>query len=180
MDGEKVISFEELQTKLEMPVKLSDKEKEKISEIFENLNTVLADLEATILDMDRDDAYRYMQIILQKFVEAKRAFEEGKEPELEDNRVKVLPKAEPKAIKPAGFFMEMYDQLTTHQKEVAQRSLDCVKTALQLIESGEAPPEQVLCDECDLDAMKKCISTEDPKNKDEMDKGIEADRKKAR
>lgn len=178
MDGEKV-SFEELQIKLEMPVKLSDNEKEKISEIFENLNTVLADLEATILDMDRDDAYRYMQIILQKFVEAKRAFEEGKEPEPENHRVKVLAKGEPKAIKPAGFFMDMYDQLTIHQKEVAQRSLDCVKTALQLIESGEAP-EQVLCDECDLEHMKKCISTEDPNVKDEMDKGIEADRKKAR
>ena len=175
MEGKK-IEFADLQIKLELPVKLSDNEKEKISAIFGNLNTIMGELKTEILDMDRDDAYRYMQTLLQKFVEAKGLFEEGKAPSLENR--KVIPKhtAASVEIKPAGYFMKIFKQLTSHQKSIAKKSLDCVKTALNLIESGEAPQEQVLCPECDLETMRNCISTEDPNVKDEMDEDLKAAR----
>jgi len=170
MDGEK-IGFDQLQKMLEQPVKLSEKEQEKITEIFLELNVILSDLKNEILQMDREEAFRYMEIILQKFSAAKADFENGIKPETKKHH----PRPEPKTVEPThpkGYFLEMYNQLTTHQKDIAERTLDCVKTAFQLIESEEGAPEEALCPDCNLEAMINCINTEDPSIRDEMDEDL--------
>ena len=169
------IDFDELQKKLERPVNLSEKESEKITDIFKDLSTLLNTLEKEILEMDRDNAFRYMGILIKKFSESKSAFEGaavgGKLSATEPKK-----QAQTQILKPEGYFNEIYNQLKPHEKGIANRALDCVKTALQLIESGEAPPEQVLCPECDLAAMRKCIGIEDPNVKDETDEELKARR----
>jgi len=168
------IDFDELQKKLERPVNLSEKESEKIIDIFKDLSTLLNILEKEILEMDRDNAFRYMEILIKKFSESKSAFDESAT--VGGNLSSIEPKKPAQVLKPEGYFNEIYNQLKPHEKGIANRSLDCVKTAVQLIESGKGPPEQVLCPECDLATMRKCIGVEDPNVKDETDEELKARR----
>lgn len=178
MDTES-LKFENLKTELMQPVKLSETERQKFKEIFEKIRKIIDQKEIKVLEMDKDDAYRYMQIFLTKFsrVESEFTGEITREPEKEEIRTETLEKKKP-LKKPVikhepGAFRKMYDKLTQRQRDVANRSLDCIKNALAFEESGEAPPEEVLCNDCSYKAMIACITTEDPSIKDEMDLELE-------
>jgi len=164
-----LIDFDELQKKLERPVNLSEKESEKIIEIFKDLRALLNSLEKDILEMDRDNAFRYMEILIKKFSESQTAFNEGTAHG--NGNLKPVERKLSQVLKPSGTFSGIYNELKAHEKGIAGRTLDCVKMALQLIEDGDIP-EQVLCQECSLEAMRNCINTEDPNVKDEMDEDL--------
>lgn len=172
--GKGNLGFEELKKELIEPVKLSDTERKKFKDIFTKIHEVIEDTESKVLEMDRDKAYRYMEIFLEKFSVVEKEFQDPKkerptqrEPEPERE---IVPK--PEAHK-EGFFLEIFNKLTAKQQRVARDSLDCVKTAFSFIESGEAPPEAVLCPHCNYEEMIKCIIIEDPSIKDEMDQDLE-------
>lgn len=166
MEKSELDPFKELRKKLEKPVKLSEAEKKKIEEIFTDLNKILEGVRKDVLEMDQPEAYRYMEILFRKFYEAKVEFE-GK-------IVTVQPDApKPRLVKHVdrkpGDFREYFNKLDPQEQETAQKLLGCIKSALQL-EADGGNPSELLCSECNLEAMKKCIQGEDPNVKDEMDR----------
>ena len=171
----KGVDFEQLRIKLEKPVKLSETEIKKIDEIFTDFIKILGDVRNEVLAMDQPYAYRYMEILLKKFIETKAEFEG-----------KIVTQAGPRPTAPPiirverkpGDFREYFDQLTLEQQEIAQRKLDCVKSALKLEEAGENPSAP-LCADCSLEAMMNCIRLEDPSIRDEMDVDLEKARQAA-
>ena len=157
--------LDELRKKLKTPPKLSDTEKEKFTEIFEGLQLVLKDTLEVVLDMDKDDAYRYMNLIvtgLQKVdldyvagVESKPAINEEKGPdesvEINGLPVKVHPTGP--VVKPD--FISFMKELDQHQLDLAYRVLDCFK---QFEEVGD----DIVCPDCSLERMVACIRAVDP------------------
>lgn len=163
--------LEQLKKKLIQPVKLSEKEIEKFKEIFEELYSFIDSLEQKTLGLDRDEAYRYVDILLRKISEVELEFKTpGVTP-------KKIPISDPKTVSiplepfPDGYFRQLFDQLNTHERNIANK-LDCIKLALHFEETGESKPEAPLCRECTLDAMKSCIANEDPSIIDEMDRDL--------
>jgi len=168
------MSFKDLVSKLDEPVTLSDKEKEKIKDIFKELSGLLDEKEAEVLDMTRDDAYKYMRLLLRNFSYTDSQFEGVTgEVESEVNETRPRPTG-PRVIKkvhPDGFFRSIYDALNGNKRIIADK-LDCVKTALAIEESGDGRPEDALCGDCSLEMMQRCINVEDPTVVDEMDQEL--------
>uniref|UniRef100_A0A6M3M3L0 Uncharacterized protein n=1 Tax=viral metagenome TaxID=1070528 RepID=A0A6M3M3L0_9ZZZZ len=75
---------------------------------------------------------------------------------------------------PRPDFNEILGDLTESEANRAKKYLDCVKSALKLLEDGE-DPNQILCYAldrvCSVEEMRKCIITEDPNVRDVMDQG---------
>lgn len=157
--------LDELRKKLKTPPKLSDTEKEKFTEIFEGLQLVLKETLEAVLDMDKDDAYKYLNLLvagLQKVdvdyeagVEAKLAINEEKGP-IESPESNGLPeKARPTGPVVKPDFISFTKDLTQHQLDLGYRVLDCFK---QFEEVGD----DIVCPDCSLERMVACIRAVDP------------------
>lgn len=156
--------LKELRVKLKVPSKLSEVEKEKFIEIFGGLQLVLKDTLAVVLDMDREDAYNYMNLLvagLQKVdadyaagVEAKIAKNEEKDPNEITDPEDVSEKVQLRGPVAKPDWMSFTRELTPHQKDVANRTLDCFQ---MFDEVGD----EIVCSDCSLEKMIACIRTED-------------------
>ena len=159
--------LDELKAKLKTPPKLSDTEKEKFTEIFEGLQLVLKDTLDVVLDMDKDDAYRYMNLIVAGLQKVDVDYVAGVEPILTINEEKapnesieppgrIAPeRAQPKGAVVKPDFISFMKELDQHQLDLAYRALDCFK---QFEEVGD----DIVCPDCSLEKMVACIRAVDP------------------
>jgi len=160
--GEKL---EEISKKIKEPPKLSSEEKKNFTEVFEVLKGWLNDTLEILLEKDRDEAYRYLNLLIAALkkvdidyvagVASPIAKNERNPPDeksgLASPEAEILPK-EP-VIKPD--LMELIKQLPPKERGIASR-LDCYKN-YQELESNEAT-----CPDCSLGKLIECIRIIDP------------------
>lgn len=154
----------EIQLSIESPVKLSDVEKEKFTETFSALKGWLDDGLDTVLGMDRDAAYRYVDLLLKGLQKVDVDFVAVVMPESKElDSVKPVdtqeePRPDP-VVKPT---VEQVDKwiaaLTPKAKITASEHLDCIKQYLD----PEGPGIDVICPYCSMEKMVQCIRDEDP------------------
>jgi len=183
-DVEKTKRWEEIQKQIEVPVGLTELEKEKLRNIINAVKGMLDESLEAILDMSRSKAYSYTTLIVNAVQEADMKFAGGVQPpqilEL------TLPTEQIKPIGPVPEldFDKIYGSLSSTQQQKANRYLDCVKTVFDLkkmLEDPETPEKErkkinintVLCNSpdktCSAEEMIKCIIIADPSVRDEMD-----------
>jgi len=174
--------WKKLQEELDIPVKLSETERDKIKELFKTMHGLLDDDLEIILDLDRDDAYRYTDLIIQGFMTADINFIAGVE--VEEGLAKPKEektKEEAVEMGPRPDLHEILGELTEGERGKAKHLLDCVKIAVQLQEEGDPRYNEALCygldRVCNAEEMRKCIRTEDPTVEDPMDKDLKAARR---
>lgn len=172
--------LEEIRGMVGEPVKLSDVEKERFRKVIEQIKELFDDNLEVMLEMDRDDAYRYLNLLIQAFQQADANFVAGaapaqieaeeavevEEPKELDEETQLRPS--PKVVVAPGEkpnFDKIMEKLTDGERGKAKAYLDCVKTAMELKESGD-DSNQVLCNApdriCSADEMRRCIASEDP------------------
>jgi len=179
---EKTRKWEEIQNQIEVPVGLTELEKEKFRDIINAVKGMLDDSLEVILGMSRSEAYRYTQLIVNAVKEADVKFIGGVQ-----TPSYLSQQTENSSIQdPASEldFDQIFGKLTDFQQQKAKRYLDCVKTVFKLKEDLENPElsekergkiklNTVLCNSadkvCSVEEMIKCINIEDPSVKDEMD-----------
>ena len=159
--------LEELKAKLKIPPKLSDTEKEKFTEIFEGLQLLLKETLEVVLGLNKDDAYKYLNLLVAGLQKVDLDYEAGVEPIVAINEEKgpnesirpsgrdALEVARPKGAVVKPDFISFTKELDVHQKDVANRALDCFK---QYEEVGD----DIICPDCSLERMVACIRAEDP------------------
>jgi len=189
-----VDKWSEIQGQIDLPVKLTELEKKKFTDVMTTIKGMLDDSLEVILDMDRDEAYRYVQLIVNGIKEADMKFAGGvpapsefttpiaKFESYSKPRLKV--KGDRIVLITYPDFDSIFAELSSNQRDKAKRYLDCVKTVFELKEMLENPEvsdkekakvdiNSVLCcgddKTCSVDEMIKCITIEDPTVKDEMD-----------
>ena len=184
--------WKKLREDLEVPSKLSEIEKEKITAVFERAQQLLNENLEIILGLERDEAYRYTDLILQSLMTADTNFIAGVEaPSFVEKEVTALepiigsPQTSepPKDLElgPKPDIHEILEDLTVGERGKAKHLLDCVKSALKLYEDGDPRYNDPLCygpDRiCNANEMRKCIRTEDPTLEDDMDTDLKAARR---
>lgn len=180
--------WRKLQEDLERPVKLSEAEKEKLRSIFKEVHELLDENLEAILKADRDNAYRYANLLIQAFNQANVDYAQGVE--AEERKAPSAVNLEPPTTKePTVMRVELgerpnfhgiLNQLTEEEGRKAVALLDCVKTGLD-IELDGGDPSDALCygldRVCSAEEMRKCIRTEDPTVLDEMDRDLQNKRR---
>ena len=176
MDNQEKMSWQKLKEAIDKPVTLSDLEKKKFKGIVNTAKDLLDDSLEVMCELSRDEAYRYLNLLINAFQEADAKFVGNAEASNE-------PITTPEKIERPRFD-EIFDQLTSVEQEKARRYLDCVKNVFLLKTMLEDPStsekektkiniDEVLCCDkdrvCSVEEMRKCINTEDPTVKDEMD-----------
>jgi len=181
----------DLEKTLGEPVKLSEEEKEKIKDIFSSLHGALDETEEIILELNRDESYRPIHILMTQMKQAYRRFEakpefreikrgeqgkqvveqtqelgEGETPSLSDQEP-----AEPKVKPTEEEFKQWIEDLPDAEKQLAAR-LDCVKFFRN-------PPEganrmDAVCVECTAEEVLRCARRENPDYTDPSTKMIRA------
>ena len=183
-DVEKNKRWEEIQRQMEIPVGLTELEKEKLRNIINAVKQMLDESLEAILDMSRSKAYSYTTLIVNAVQEADMKFAGGVQPS--QILGLTLPTEQIKTIGPVPEldFDKIYGSLSSTQQQKANRHLDCVKTVFDLkkmLEDPETPEKErkkinintVLCNSpdktCSAEEMIKCITIADPSVRDEMD-----------
>jgi hypothetical protein len=157
--------LKELKVKLEVPPKLSETEKEKFTEIFGGLQLILKDTLSVVLDMDRENAYRYMNLLVAGLQKVDVDYAAGVDPIPSKTQEKgpndsLAPEDAEERVEPRGpvakpDWMSFTKELTPHQKNVGNRSLDCFKMY-------EEVGDEIVCPDCSPEKMVACIRAEDP------------------
>jgi len=160
--------LKEIRMNIELPVKLSDVEKEKFTETFNALKGWLDDGLDTVLEMDRDAAYRYIDLLLKGLLKVDVDFVAVVMPE-ESGLVKPVDVQEQKEPEPTPVVRPTAEQvdgwldaLTPKAKITASEHLDCIKQYLD----PEGPGIDIICNFCSTEKMAQCIRDEDPSFED--------------
>jgi hypothetical protein len=177
--------LDKLKKVLDEPVKLSDTEKEKLKAFFDELRGWLNITEESLLESERDEAYRRAGILVRQIAAIQKVFDDPKK------TVPIIQKpsdTSPNSVpsKPYGVSrnvegvveLEFIDdpdrfpvidaskkptkeqfQAWLNELEPKAKSiadrLDCVKDFPEL-------GNEVICNECSKDALSQCIRNEDP------------------
>lgn len=189
--------WKRLQEELARPVKLSELEKEKLRSVFEEVRQLLDENLEIIIEADRDDAYRYANLLIQAFNQAESDYADGVGVEEVEEGDHMPPRGirppvnleRPAVGSPSRVGIDLGErpdfhgilgQLNEKEREKATTLLDCVKTGLELEGMGE-DPSKALCHgldrHCSVEEMRNCIGIEDPSVMDEMDRDLQARRR---
>jgi len=160
--------LKKIQLSIESPVKLSDVEKEKFTETFNALKGWLDDGLNTVLGMDRDAAYRYIDLLLKGLQKVDIDFVAVVMPESKelDSVKPVDAQEEPEPDPVVRPTKEQVDgwlaALTPKAKIIANEHLDCIKQYLD----PEGPGIDIICSHCSKDELAQCIRNADPSFED--------------
>ena len=161
------------------PVKLSDVEKEKFNTTFEELKGWLDDAKNSILGKDRDDAYRYFNLLIAhlQMVDVdymagasratvvvapsvgsteKQGQESSTELEAPEHNIESLPVVRPTAEQVDGWLGDMNPQV----RSKLTRLLTCFK---QYLDPDSTVGIDIICSHCSPAEIAKCIIIADPK-----------------
>ena len=171
-DSEK--KLKEIQSTLGLPVKLSDVEKEKFTKTFSSLKTWMDDGLEVVLKMDRDQAYRYIKLLIDGLVKVDVDFVAGVDtrPKLKDGKIiplqdieqsvepvePIIPVVRPTKEQVDGWLTE----LTPEAKIKAEELVDCIKQYVD----PDGPGLEIICRHCAREEMEQCIRNADPSFKD--------------
>lgn len=159
--------LKEIRMSIELPVKLSDVEKEKFTETFNALKGWLDDGLNTVLEMDRDAAYRYINLLLKGLQKVDVDFVAVVMPEESDLVKQVDAQEEPApvpVVRPTKEEIDGWiDNLTPKAKIMASEHLDCIK---QYLDPEDDAGIAIFCNDCSMEKMAQCIRDEDPSFED--------------
>ena len=156
------------------PVKLSDPEKEVLTNIISTLKEGLDQVLGDALKLPRDEAYKKINSYVKAMINApdQRAPKKGREVEAE--KAEAEPK-EQRAMK-HPILEDLLKELPEDKRARARIVLGCIKQYNKLEEMGEEG-KQALCPECTPEKMLECINIEDPRVvvsvSEEIDREIE-------
>ena len=159
--------LKEIKLSIELPVKLSEVEKEKFTETFNALKGWLDDGLDTVLGMDRDAAYRYVDLLLKGLQKVDVDFVAVVIPESKELDSVKPEKEEPvpvPVVRPTKEQVDGWlDELTPKAKIVASEHLDCIK---QYLDPENPAGIDIICPYCSMEKMVQCIRDEDPSFED--------------
>lgn len=147
--------LDQIRKDIAVPVKLSDNEKEQIKKAFMDVVSMLADSEKIVMEMSRDEAYRYVNLIIGGLQQADVNFiggQKSKEPLINSNGEPVKKVRGEPALRPN--YEGLLEQLEPEERKKAEY-LECFTS---FKESGI----EAICPECTSEKMKTCIKTYDP------------------
>lgn len=147
--------LDQIRKDIAVPVKLSDNEKEQIKKAFMDIVSMLADSEKIVMEMSRDEAYRYVNLIIGGLQQADVNFiggQKSKEPLINSNGEPVKKVRGEPALRPN--YEGLLEQLEPEERKKAEY-LECFTS---FKESGI----EAICPECTSEKMKTCIKTYDP------------------
>lgn len=161
-----------LEESLGVPVKLSEDEKDKFKGVFEGLKDWLDGTHDVVIEKDRDEAYRYLRLLLATLAKVDVDFIGGVIPPTkigEDVLLEVAPiEEEPlkPVIRPTKEQVNGWiDQMTPEIRMKATTLLDCLK---QYLDPESEVGIDIICNVCSLEKMERCIRDEDPTITDSM------------
>lgn len=153
------------------PVKLSDPEKEILTNIVSTLKEVLDQVLEEALKLPRDEAFKKINSYVQALIDAPRARQavikkavEGVETAEEEEEKPQNPMEHPN-------LEELLEKIPQEKQKRARIVLNCIKLYNKLEADGEEG-RQALCPECTPEKMLECINVEDPKIVDEIDEEL--------
>lgn len=161
----------EIEMKIGAPVKLSEVEKDKFIETFDLLKGLLDDSQDSVLEMDRDAAYRYIRLLVAGLLRVDVDFVAGVtkpseppevRPEGGEEETETIPVPDPVVRPTAEQVSGWLDSMTPKAKVIANERLDCIKQYLD----PDGPGIDIICNFCSKDKMAQCIRDEDPSFKD--------------
>lgn len=150
------------------PVKLSEPEKEILTNIISTLKEGLDQVLGEALKMPRDEAFKKINSYVQALIDApatKKKVVEGVEVKAEIEEEKPQKPMEHPNLE------DLLKELPQDKQSRARVVLGCIKLYNKLEEEGE-DGRQALCPECTPEKMLECINTEDPQVVDELDKEL--------
>jgi len=162
--------LKEIQITLGLPVKLSDVEKEKFTGTFSSLKTWMDDGLEAVLKMDRDQAYRYIKLLLDGLMKVDVDFVAGVDTRPKSKDGKIIPlqdieqpvePAEPiiPVVRPTKEQVDGWlGELDPSVKVKAEELVDCIKQYVD----PEGPGIDVICSHCSREEMEQCIRNADP------------------
>lgn len=162
--------LKEIQLTIGLPVKLSEVEEEKFTKTFTSLKEWMDGGLEAVLKMDRDQAYRYIKLLIDGLRKVDIDFVAGvdtrpKEPQTEPEvpLEDIEQPEEPPVVRPTKEQVDGWlDELTPKAKITASEHLDCIKQYLD----PEGPGIDIICNFCSMEKMAQCIRDEDPSFED--------------
>jgi len=154
----------------EKPIELSEPEKEILTKIITTLTEGLEQVLEEALELPRDEAFKKINTYVYALIKATHpdapSIEEGIEPETKPEKPKTPPKP---VIHPK--LENLLKELPDDKQSRALTVLSCIKAHNKLEEEGE-DGNQALCHECTPKKMLACITVEDPRIVDEIEKEL--------
>ena len=163
-----------IQAEIGLPVDLSEVEKERFNNIFEALKGWLDDARDVVLEKNRDEAYRYVNLLIAHLQRVDLDFVAAVEPPqdpLDAGEVDLSIKGPPKRIRSRvvrptkeqvdGWLSKMIPSM----REKAPMILECLN---QYLDPEGDVGIAVICNDCSPDRMVACIQAEDPSIVDSM------------
>jgi len=152
----------DIQKKIKQPVKLSDVEKARFTEIFDSLKELIDDVLKRVMDMDRDSAYRYSNLLILALQKADIDFIAGVSAESplksrESVEVEQDVLAEP-VVRPTKEQIDQWISELTPEAKAKIGELDCISQYLD----PEGPGIEIICNHCSKAEMVQCIRNIDP------------------
>lgn len=159
-----------LEVSLGVPVKLSEDEKDKFKKIFEGLKEWLDETHDIVVEKDRDEAYRYLRLLLGTLAKVDVDFVAGVKAPAEPGDVlsEVAPiEAPPEpVVRPTKEQVDGWlAQMTPEVRVKATTLLDCLK---QYLDPESEVGINIICNFCSPEKMERCIRDEDPSITDSM------------
>jgi len=160
--------LQKLSEKVKEPQKLTVEEKENFKEIFEGIKSWVDDALEVVLEKDREEAYRYLNLLVAGLtkvdvdyiagvVPPKTKNEENGEDEIlglqDEENLKDVASSKKPVVKQD--LLDLINQLPARERSIAHR-LDCYHT-YEEIESNEGT-----CVDCSLEKLIECIRVIDP------------------
>ena len=166
-----------IQAEIGLPVDLSDVEKERFNKIFEALKEWLDDARIVVLEKDRDEAYRYVNLLIAHLQRVDLDFVAAVEPPQDpldagghtgvDLSIKGPPKRiRSRVVRPTKEQVDGWlSKMIPSMREKAPMILECLK---QYLDPEGDVGIAVICNDCSPDRMVACIQAEDPSIVDSM------------
>lgn len=160
--------LQKISDKVKEPPKLTVEEKENFNEIFERIKGWLDDALEVVLEKDREEAYRYLNLLVAGLTKVDVDYIAGVVPPTakkeENDAVEIIApgggdeqknvaSSKNPVVKPD--LLELINQLPSKEQSIARR-LDCYRTYEEL-ENNEAT-----CNDCGLEKLIECIRIIDP------------------
>ena len=151
------------------PVKLSDPEKEILTNIVSTLKEVLDQVLEEALKLPRDESFKKINSYVQALIDAPRARQAVIKKAVEG--VETAEEEKPQKPMEHPVLVDLLKELPEDKQERARIVLNCIKQYNKLEADGEEG-RQALCPECTPEKMLECINVEDPKVVDGIDKEL--------
>lgn len=155
------------------PVKLSDPEKEILTNIVSTLKEVLDQVLEDALKLPRDESFKKINSYVQALIDAPRARQAVIKKAVEEVEESVEEEKKPQKPMEHPVLEDILKELPEKKQSRARIVLNCIKLYNKLEADGEEG-RQALCPECTPEKMLACINVEDPRVVDEIDQELQA------